>query len=244
VTAAVPAARPPGGRLADLWACWWVFPPFYTLFGIIFVPLTRVMPPPSPAKATAQVAVFFHAHALTIQAGFAILMLAIGGGSVVNGLVAYQMRRMTTGPVFCYAYIATLAVGAIPGCLFCGFSFLAAAFRPDRDPHLIALCYDMGLLTFVGSLGCFATQYLIFAIAILLDRNKVFPRWLAYVSIWQVVTELLAAPVFIFKGGPFAWNGAISFWEGTALFGVYITCLIITVRTAIAGQRPGEVMPE
>jgi hypothetical protein len=245
VTAAPPAApavrRGSGRSLLDLWTCWWVFPPFYTLFGIIFVPLTRVMPPPSPSKSTAQVVLFFHAHALAIQAGFAILMLAIGGGSVVNGLVAYQMRRMTTGPVFCYAYIGSLAVGAIPGCLCCAFSFLGATFRPDRDPHLIALCYDLGLLTFVGSLGCFATQYLIFAVAIFLDRNKIFPAWLAYVSIWQVVTELLAAPVFIFRGGPFAWNGAISFWEGTALFGVYIACLIMASRQAIQRQQPGEV---
>jgi hypothetical protein len=234
-------AAPAGRRLTDLWTCWWVFPPFYTLFGIIFVPLTRVMPPPSPAKITAQVVGFFHAHALTIQIGFGILMVAIGFGSVVNGLVAYQIRRMTAGSVFCYAYLATLAVGAIPGCLFCAFSFLAATFRPDRDPHLIALCYDMGLLTFVGSLGCFATQYLIFAIAIFCDRNKVFPAWLAYVSVWQVVTELVAAPVFIFKGGPFAWNGAISFWEGTALFGVYIACLIMASRKAVERQQRGEV---
>ena len=242
---AVPAvsAGRGGRRLLDLWACWWVFPPFYTLFGIIFVPLTRVMPPPSPAKSTAQIVLFFHAHALTIQIGFSVLMLAIGAGSVLNGLVAYQMRRMAVDPVFAYAYIATLAVGAIPGCLFCAFSFLAATFRPDRDPHLIALCYDLGLLTFVGSLGCFATQYLIFAIAIFLDRNKIFPAWLAYISIWQVVTELVAIPVFIFKAGPFAWNGAISFWEGTALFGVYIACLIMLVRKAIERQQPGERVP-
>lgn len=242
---AVPAvsAGRGGRRLLDLWACWWVFPPFYTLFGIIFVPLTRVMPPPSPAKSTAQIVLFFHAHALTIQIGFSVLMLAIGAGSVLNGLVAYQMRRMTVDPVFAYTYIATLAVGAIPGCLFCAFSFLAATFRPDRDPHLIALCYDLGLLTFVGSLGCFATQYLIFAIAIFLDRNKIFPTWLAYISIWQVVTELVAIPVFIFTGGPFAWNGAISFWEGTALFGVYIACLIMCVRKAIERQQPGERVP-
>jgi hypothetical protein len=146
--------------------------------------------------------------------------------------------------VLAYAYIATLAVGAIPGCLFCGFCFMAATMRPDRDPHLTAALYDLGLLTFVGSLGCFATQYLVLAIAIFGDGNKVFPAWLGYVSIWQVVTEVLAAPVFIFKGGPFAWNGAISFWEGTALFGVYIACLIMAVRTAIQRQPPGEVSPE
>jgi hypothetical protein len=237
-------SRGQGRSLLDMWICWWVFPPFYTLFGIIFVPLTRVMPPPSPAKTTPQIAVFFQSHALTIQIGFGILMIAIGFGSVVNGLVAYQIKRMSVDPVFCYAYIATLAVAAIPGCLFCAFSFLAGTLRPDRDAHLIALCYNMGLLTFVGSMGCFATQYLIFAIAIFLDRNKVFPAWLGFVSIWQVVTELLAAPVFIFKGGPFAWNGAISFWEGTVLFGVYIACLIMLSRKAIQRQQAGEVTAE
>jgi hypothetical protein len=249
VTAASPAtasaAAHGGGRYSpgskrDLWICWWIFPAFYSLFGLIFVPLARVMPPPGPGLTTGQIVTFFHAHALTIQIGFGLLMVVIGGGSIANGLVAFQMKRMSVDPTFCYAYLATLAVGAIPGCLLAAFSFLAATFRPDRDPHLLALLYDLGLLSFVGSLGCFATQYLILAIAIFLDRNKIFPIWFAYVSIWQLVTELLAAPVFIFKSGPFAWNGAISFYEGTALFGVYAACLIILLRKAIQRQPPGE----
>ncbi len=224
----------------DLWICWWIFPVFYTLFGLIFVPLTRVMPPPRPSLTTSQIVAFFHAHSLTIQIGFVLLMIVIGGGSIANGLVAFQMKRMSVSPVFAYAYIATLAVGAIPGCLFAAFSFLTATFRPDRDPHLVALLYDVGLLTFVGSLGCFATNYLVLAVAIFLDKNKIFPTWFAYVSIWQIVTELLAAPVFIFKQGPFAWNGAISFYEGTALFGVYAACLIMLLRKAIEQQSPDE----
>jgi hypothetical protein len=55
---------------------------------------------------------------------------------------------------------------------------------------------------------------------------------------------LLATPVFIFRGGLFAWNGAISFWEGTALFGVYIACLIMLSRKAIERQQPGKVIAE
>lgn len=242
-------ASAPGGAAAGpdprrgLWICWWIFPVFYTLFGLIFVLLTRVMPPPRPGMTVPQVVTFFHAHRLGIQLGFGLLMVIIGGGSIVNGLVAQQMRRMTVSPVFAYGYIATLAVGAIPGCLFAAFSFLTATLRPDRDPHVLALLYDMGLLTFVGSLGCFATQYLILAIAIFLDRKKVFPNWFAYVSVWQVVTELLAAPVFIFKRGPFAWNGVISFWEGTAVFGVYIACLIMLVRKSIASPDGTTASP-
>ena len=30
----------------DLLLCWWILPVFYALFGLIFVVLTRVMPPP------------------------------------------------------------------------------------------------------------------------------------------------------------------------------------------------------
>ena len=53
-----------------------------------------------------------------------------------------------------------------------------------------------------------------FAVAILLDQNGIFPKWMAYVSIWQIVTEVLAVPMFMFTAGPFAWNGSISFYDG------------------------------
>jgi hypothetical protein len=235
------AARVPhrDGKL-DLWICWWILPVFYTLFGLIFVLLTRVMPPPRPGLSVEQINAFFHAHSLTIKIGFALLMVVIGFGGITNGLVAYQMKRMSVSPVFAYAYIATLAVAAIPGCLFAAFSFLTAVFRPDRDPHLVALLYDVGLLTFIGSLGCFATNYLVFALAIFLDKNNIFPKWLAYMAVWQIVTEVLAAPVFIFRKGAFAWNGAISFYEGTAIFAIYLSCLIMLLRKAIERQPVPE----
>ena len=43
----------------DQWICWWSIPIFYNLFGLIFVALTRVMPPPSPALSTVQIVAFF-----------------------------------------------------------------------------------------------------------------------------------------------------------------------------------------
>jgi hypothetical protein len=77
-----------------------------------------------------------------------------------------------------------------------------------------------------------------------LDRNAILPKWMAYVSIWQVVTELLAAPVFVFQRGPFAWNGAIAFYEGTVLFGVYIACLIPLLRKAIQRQPVAQIVQD
>lgn len=224
----------------DVWICFWVVPIFYSLFGVIFVPLTRVMPPPRPDVTADQMVHFLHQHALTIQIGFALLMFVIGGAGVSNGIVMYQIKRMSVSPAFAYSYLAALAVGAIPGCLMAAISFLAAAFRPDRDPQIVALLYDMTFLSFVGSLGCFTTAYLVFAIAVLLDKNAVFPKWLGYITIWQIVTEVLAVPVWIFKSGPFAWNGSISFWMGTAVFGFWEVCLIVLLKIAVERQPLGE----
>ena len=220
----------------DLSICWWITVVFYALVGVSFVPLTRLMPPPGADMSVAQITQYFHDHATTIQIGFVALMIVIGFGSISNGLIAYQMTRMSVSNVYAYSYITTLAVGALPGCLFAALAFLAAVFRPDTDPAILSLLYDTAFLTFVGSLGCFATNYVIFAIAVLQDRNNIFPKWLAYVAIWQAVTEVLAAPVFIFRTGPFAWNGVISFWEGTMLFGIFLACLIGLLRTAIREQ--------
>jgi hypothetical protein len=224
----------------DQWICWWSILIFYNLFGLIFVVLTRVMPPPSPHLSTEQIVHFFQVHSLTIKIGFGLLMVVIGFSSWANGLVVFHMKRMSVGSVWAYSYIAALAVGALPGCLFAALCFLTAVFRPDRNPHIMALLYDMGLLMFVGSLGCFATMYLVFALAILLDKNKIFPKWLAYVTIWQIVTEVMAAPVFIFKRGPFSWNGSISFWQGTVIFVIWEVCVVFVLYKAIREQPPRE----
>jgi hypothetical protein len=231
-------------RNIDLRIAFWVVPTFYTLFGLIFVPLTRVMPPPRPDVTAQQMGNFLHQHALTIQIGFALLMVIIGFAGVANGIVVYEIKRMSVSPVFAYAYLGALAVGALPGCLMAAISFLAAVFRPDRDPQIVALLYDLTFLSFVGSLGCFSTAYLVFAIAILLDTNGVFPKWLGYISIWQIVTELLAAPVFIFRSGPLAWNGSISFWMGTAIFGFWEVCLIVMLKMAVERQPVAELVQD
>jgi hypothetical protein len=118
----------------------------------------------------------------------------------------YHIKRMTVGSVLGYAYMGSLAIGALPGCLLVALCFLVAVYRPDRDPQLMALLYDLGLLSYVGSLGCVTTAWIGFAIAILYDKNQIFPKWLAYVTVWQIVTEVMAVPVFISKAGPFAWH--------------------------------------
>lgn len=237
-TTAPERMRPAGKR--DVWIVFWIVPAFYAAFGAIFFALARVMPPPRPDVTTAGKVDFFAAHSLTIQIGFGLLILIVGGAGVANGIVIYHMKRMTAGSVCAYLYLGGMAVGALPGCLLVAFCFLAAVYRPDRDPELLSLLYDLGCLSYVGSLGCFTAAYFGFAVAILFDRNEIFPKWLAYVTVWQIVTEVMAVPVFVMTAGPFAWNGSMSFWTGTVIFGFWLSCVIYFLKKANERQSPDE----
>ena len=225
----------------DQWICLWSIPVFYNLFGLIFVYLARLMPPPSPNLTTAEKVEFIRTHAPNLQAAMVILMLSLGLASLTNGLVVVQMKRMEgVGHWLPYGYLAALATAALPGCLFCGFMFSLATFRPDRDPEIIAMLYDAGMLSFVGSLGVFIVQYLMFGIAVFLDKREVFPKWFGYMSIWALVTELVAGPIWIFRTGPFAWDGLLAFYQGTIIFVAWQTCQTVLLAKAIKRQQLEE----
>jgi len=84
-----------------------------------------------------------------MQIGIVLLAISLGFASMGTGVIVVQMRRMSgPGPVLAYCYLACGAAAALPGCLFCGLLFAVSVFRPDRDPQIIAVLYEMG---FVGS---------------------------------------------------------------------------------------------
>lgn len=210
----------------------WIFPGFFGLFGVVFVLLLRVIPPPRPDVGYEYITHYFDTHRTTILVGLGLLCLIFGGHAVANGFVTYHMRRMSSGPTFAYVYMAGLAVGTLPGMLLVAVCWGAAAMRPDREPRIIALLYDLGMLSFNGSLGCFAVAYLAFAIAILVDKNNVFPKWLAYLTVWQIVTEVIATQMWQQTSGPFAWNGSIAFWLAVIVFGAWLNCQFLMLKKA------------
>jgi hypothetical protein len=217
---------------------YWMVPLFFALFGIIFVPLGRVMPPPDPNMTVVETARFLHDHAYTMQVGFVLLIVVMGLFNLMNGLYAVHLKRTTFGQTFTYMFLASQAVGVVNGCLWPAICLLTAALRPDRSPDVLVLLYDMSFLSFIGTLGCFATAYLALIFAVLSDRNGIFPRWFAYVSIWNLVTEIVAAPIFFFQQGVFAWNGAISFWVDTIVYVVWQNAVFIVLFKAIKNQTP------
>lgn len=218
----------------------WFFPAWYGVFGVIICLLARVTPPPRPDITPADKVAFFADHGLTIRIGFCLLLILLGGAAMTNGLVAYHMKRMTVGSVFAYGYIGGMGVGALPGFLLVAVCFLTATFRTARDPAQVSLLYDLGMLSYNGSLGCFTAAYLVLAIAILYDKNDIFPKWFGYVTIWQIITEVIATQMYVFDAGPFAWNGSLAFWWSVVVFSIWLSALIFVLQQATSREVADE----
>ena len=223
----------------DQLICFWSVPVFYTLFGIVFVPLSWMMPPRSPDADLQQVVEFMQSPNLLTAT--TILILSIGLAAVANACYAMQMKRMSVSPAFRYAFMAGSVAGAIVGCLFPMFCFGLGAFRPDYDPQILAMLYDFGYLSFLGSLGCFCVMWSMLGLAIILDKNQILPKWLGYYTVWQYMTELFAATVWIAKTGPFAWDGLMAFWFNMVLYVPWQMIIYYQIYKSIMNQPESEL---
>jgi hypothetical protein len=107
------------------------------------------------------------------------------------------------------------------------------AMRPDRSPETQRWLYDLGFLSFSGTMGVFLVGSLIWMAAILLDKNRVFPRWFGYLNLCNALTEVVIAPSWIFQRGVLAWDGVIAWWIDVAVFGMYTGVFTYLLRDVI-----------
>lgn len=223
----------------ELWFAWWTTVVFYQLFTVAFFVLSRTQPPPSPGWDTPRVAQWFSDNHCGLLIGFAIMFLVAGMTAPQNALIAYSMRRMSVSPVFAYSYLVMYSLSAIPGMLLMCIVVTVGAMRPDRDPELIYWLYDFAFLSFTGTMGVFLIGSLVWMVAILIDKNRVFPKWFGYLNLCNALTEVVVAPAWIFQRGVFAWNGLISWWIDMVVFGLYTGVFIMLLRKMIQREDFG-----
>jgi hypothetical protein len=177
-------------------------------------------------------------HGLII--GFGIIFIVAGMTAPQNALIAYSMRRMTVSRAFPYAYLVMHSLSAIPGLLLLCVVLSVGALRPDRDPAQLHWLYDFGFLSYTGTMGIFLIGSLIWMLAILLDRNRVMPKWFGYLNPCNALTEVVVAPAWIFHQGVFAWNGLISWRVDVVVFGIYTGAFITQLRNLILREDFGD----
>ncbi|ULE31678.1 hypothetical protein [Mycobacterium sp. IDR2000157661] len=223
----------------ELWFAWYVMVVFYNLYGVLFFLVTRVQPPPSPAWDTPMVVQWFESRHTGILVGFGVVFLISGMCGPMNAILAYSMRRMSVSPIFAYSYLVMYALSAIPGMLVMAIAMTVGALRPDRDPELIRWLYDFAFLSFSGTMGVFLIGSLVWMVAILIDKNRVFPKWFGYLGLCNALTEVVVAPAWIFQRGVFAWNGAIAWWINMVVFLTYTAVFIVLLRRMIEREDFG-----
>ena len=223
----------------ELWLAWYATIIFYNLFAVAFFVLTRTQPPPRPSWSAQRIVQWFTDNHTGILVGFAIMFLVTGLTTAQNALIAYSMRRMSVSRAFAYSYIVLYSLSAVPGMLVLCVVLTVGALRPDRAPALQNWLYDLAFLSYVGTMGVFLVGSLIWMLAILLDRNRVLPKWFGYLNLCNALTEVVVSPAWFLRSGPFAWNGLIAWWIDMVVFGVYTGAFLMLLRNLIRREDFG-----
>ncbi|WP_280388008.1 hypothetical protein [Nocardia wallacei] len=227
--------------------CLWSAPVVAVILLIAFVTFPGFRPPLSPQLTADQVAAFYRDNTAWIR--FSMVTYNLCGIMLVPFfmVIVVQMKRMAAqSHVFAYCYLTAAASGATIFALSDIF-FLVAAFRPDRDPELVMVLNDLAWIVFVAPVGMVVVQNLLLALAIYFDTGSarkgsapVFPRWVGHYSLATALAMVPAAGAAVFRTGPLAWDGALSFWLRTIAFGLFLVVMFFVLRTALRRQAVAE----
>jgi hypothetical protein len=224
----------------ELWLAWYSMVIFYNIFVIVFFVMTHTQPPPYPYWHDGQVASWFNGDHNGLLIGFGIVFATAALTLPANALIAYSIRRMSVSRAFAYSYLVLYSLSALPGMLALCVVLSVGAMRPDRDPALMHWLYDFAFLSYVGTMGVFLVGSLVWMLAILLDANRVLPKWFGYLNLCNALTEVVVSPAWIFHQGVLDWNGLISWWINMVVFGIYTSAFMILLRTMIQREDFGD----
>ncbi len=229
-------------RLTSQTVSLWMAVVFGALLLIGFLAFPGFFPPMSPNMTADQVAAFYSNHRAMIR--FSMIVFNLCGIMLIPlfMVIVYQMKRMATpSQVLAYCYLSAVASGAALFALADLF-WLIAAFRPDRDPQLVMVLNDMAWIVFTAPVGMIVAQNACLAAAIYLDARPrpIFPRWVAHFSIATAVAMLPAAGAAVFRTGPLAWNGFLSFWLRIGAYSLFIVVMFFVLRSAVRRQALEE----
>lgn len=216
----------------------WTAPPAMALFALAYFLFPVFAPPLSPTLSPDEVAAFFREYNTGIL-GVVILCNLIAGSLVpLFAVAAVQMSRIrTSSSVFTYAYIICVGVGTT-AFILADYCWGVAAFRPDRDPELISLLNDMAWFFFIAPVGTIVVQNLCLALSIYLDERSdpIFPRWFAHFNVAIAVLLIPSAFSILFKSGPLAWDGGVSFTLRIAVLATYLGVTFLVLLRIVNRQ--------
>ncbi|MBF6171574.1 hypothetical protein [Nocardia blacklockiae] len=233
---------PRAGNLKAQWVSLWTGPVAALVLLLAFLAFPGFRPPMSPSMSAAEVASFYRDNTAWIRGSMVTFNLC--GMMILPffAVIVVQMQRMRSqSGVFAFCYLTAVVSGATIFALSNIF-FLVAAFRPERDPELVQVLNDLAWIVFVAPIGMVVSQFLLLALAVYFDDGPepVFPRWVGHYSLATAVTMIPAAGAAIFRTGPLAWDGVLSFWLRNGSFALFLVVMFVVLRRTLRRQAQAE----
>ena len=192
----------------------WCGPAFLITFVLFWGVIAHNLPNPSPALSATDLAARYMANLSEIRFGFIVSLIIVVLYMPWSAVLATQMARIE-GKFPVMAYLQLLGGGlTVMVVSFSAFFWVAAAFRPERDPVLIQMLTDLGWLCIDLQYACTTLQMVAAALVGLADKSEkpLFPRWVCFLTIWCGLSFLPASLTGVLKTGPFAWDGFLSYY--------------------------------
>ncbi|SCX03359.1 hypothetical protein [Mycolicibacterium fluoranthenivorans] len=233
---------PKAGNIKAQWVSLWTGPAVGAVLLIAALAFPGFWPPMSPTMTAGVVAAFYADHTALIrfsQAAFNLCGIMVLPFFMV---IVAQMKRMKgQSHVFAYCYLTAVVSGATIFALSNIF-FLVAAFRPERNPDLIMLLNDLAWIVFIAPVGMVVSQFVLLALAVYFDdrADPVFPRWVGHYALATAVAMVPAAGAAVFRTGPLAWDGLLSFWLRNGTFAAFVLVMFFVLRAALHRQAVAD----
>ncbi|GAA3713027.1 hypothetical protein [Gordonia hankookensis] len=233
---------PSAGNIKAQWVSLWTGPAVGMVLLVAALAFPGFRPPMSPTMSADQVGAFYADHTAWIQ--FSQVTFNLCGILVLPFfmVIVVQMKRMTTqSHVFAYCYLTAIVSSATIFALS-NILFLAAAFRPERDPELVMLLNDLAWIVLVAPVGMMVMQFVLLGLSVYFDDgpDAVFPRWVGHYSMATAVAMLPAAAAGVFRTGPLAWDGFLTFWLRYGAFALFVVVMFFVLRRAVIGQAVSD----
>jgi hypothetical protein len=213
----------------------WTGPAMTVLFLIGAVPLAKFFVPPYSAEHSAgEVARMYVDNLTGIRLGCVVMCFAAALFLPFGLSIAAATRRPDpAGVLLSWIQVASVAVATFVILMIPIFWGIGAYRAGQISPEITQTWNDAGWFGVLFAVPPFSLWCVAIAVAVLRDRSDApsLPRWVGYLNLWAAVLFVPAMLMIFFKHGPFAQNGAFTFWMPVAIFfGWIITMALVVVR--------------
>lgn len=219
----------------------WIGLTFGLIYFLAMIFLLGFIPPPHADLDPASVAAIYTHGDLQFRVGTVVMLAVSGFWFPIALVITAQMVRHEKGfPMWAFMQGSASAVGVVffimPPMLWA-----LAAFSAGRNPEITQVIHDFGWLTFFVPIGMFTFQLIPISIIAFTSeydgKYSAFPRWLGYLTLFEIMSGELPVVTILFKDGPFSWPGVFAIWQVIFFFSVWVTALVFTLTRAMRHQE-------